>query len=214
MRATAVRRARIDAYDADRPLAAYDLTERGRTQSRLLGARLARADPPAVIYTGESDRHRATATGVAGTIEAVTDDRPALEVEADLNDLAWTREALETCQSEGLSQAEWHHRWLDGALTIDETAEEARHRLRALSDRLAGRHDQAEHVLLVTSAMPVLLLLCEAMGSAIEETDLSVANAAVNILEWTGPEREVSTINDTAHLPGGLVTVDGFVGRE
>lgn len=214
MRAIAVRRAQIEPFDPEAPADGYGLTERGRVQSRLLGARLAREGAPDVVYTGESDRHRATADVVVGTIEAVTGDRPPVEVDEGLDDVAWTLDALRTCYEERLTQRAWMRRWLAGELAIEESAETARERVRGLATRLVEAHPSDARLLLVTSAVPVVLCLCEAMGTTIEEIDLSIANAAVNAVEWGADQRALVAVNDAGHLPGALVTTDGFVERD
>lgn len=214
MRLSAVRRAQIDPFDPERPPSAYDLTERGRVQARLLGARLAREGPPDTVYTGDSARHRDTADLVAGTVRAVTGERPPVETDSNLDDIAWTMDALLACAEEQLPQPEWTRRWVAGDLPIDEGVEAAHERVCGFADRLVDAHGPADHLLLVTSAVPVLLLSCTALDVAVAETRLPVANAGIFALDWTTDERAVAALNDTAHLPGELVTRDGFVDRD
>lgn len=214
MRITAVRRAQIEPFDPEAPASGFDLTERGRVQARLLGARLARDGPPDAVYTGDSDRHRDTAAVVRGTIEAVTGDRPPVETDEGLDDIAWTLEALEAAAEAGLTQAEWSRRWVAGDLPVEESVAAARERVSGLAPRLRDRHGADDRLLFVTSAVPVRLLACEALGTAFAETRLAVANCAVSAFDWTAAEQAVAALNDTAHLPGELVTVDGFVDRE
>jgi len=213
MRAIAVRRARIGEFDPEKPPAEYGLTERGCVQSRLLGARLARDGGVDAVYTGDSDRHRETADLVVGTVEAITDDRPPVDTESGLDDIAWTADALAECAEAGHTQAEWIDRWADGGLPIEESVAEARERLADLATRLADRHDPDDTVLLVTSTVPVGVLACDAMGTDFAATELTVANAALSSFEWRDDGRSLGAFNDTSHLPGELVTVDGFVER-
>lgn len=213
MRLSAVRRAQIDPFDPDRPPSAYDLTERGRVQARLLGARLAR-DPPDAVYAGDSDRHRETADAVAGTVAAITGERPPVETAHELDDIAWTLDALRACHEEQLAQVEWTRRWAAGELAVDEPVEATRDRVCGFADRLADERAPAEHLLLVTSAVPVQVLSCVALGTSLAETRLPVANAGVFAVDWTTGDRAVETLNDTAHLPGGLLTRDAFVDRD
>lgn len=214
MRVTAVRRAQIDPFDPEQPPSEFGLTERGRVQARLLGARLAREHPPETIYTGDSDRHRDTAALVARTVETVTGDRPPVETDEALDDIAWTMEALRYCAEESLPLLEWTRRWKRGDLPVEESVAEARERVGALPERLLDAHDADASVLCVTSAVPVQLLACDALGTSVEETGLPVANCAVSAFDWSPDDREAATLNDTSHLPGRLVTRDGFLPRE
>lgn len=214
MRLTAVRRAQIDAFDPERPPDRYDLTERGQVQARLLGARLAREAPPDTVYTGDSDRHRDTARVVAGTVAAVTSERPPVETVTDLNDVAWTMDALRTCHQEQYGQVEWTRRWAAGELDIDEDITSIRKRVSGVADELVHAHEPNDHILFVTSAVPVQVLVCAALGTMVGETQLPVANCAAFTFDWTADERTTETLTDTAHLPGELVTRDGFVDRD
>ncbi|MFB6171721.1 MAG: histidine phosphatase family protein [Haloarculaceae archaeon] len=214
MRLTAVRRAQIDPFDPDRPPAAYDLTERGRVQARLLGARLARENPPDAVYTGDSDRHRDTAAVVAGTVEAITGDRPPVETDAGLDDVAWTMDALLTCHEDGLPQVEWSRRWAAGDLPIEEDVTAVRDRVCALADRLADDRDPDASLLVVTSAVPIQVLASAALGIDLATARLPVANAARFAFDWAADRRTVEALNDAAHLPGALATRDGFVDRD
>lgn len=214
MRLSAVRRAQIDPFDPERPPSAYDLTERGRVQVRLLGTRLAREGTPDAVYTGDSDRHRDTADLVVRTVETITGERPPVETDPGLDDIAWTMDALRACAEEQLAQPEWTRRWIAGDLPIDEGVKTTRERVRRFADRLVDAHGPADHLLLVTSAVPVQVLACTALDAAVAKTRLPVANAGVFALDWTADERTVETLNDTAHLPGELVTRDGFVDRD
>ena len=214
MRLTAVRRAQIDPFDPERPPDSYDLTERGQVQARLLGARLAREAPPDAVYTGDSDRHRDTASVVTGTVAAITGRHPPVETVPDLNDVAWTMDALRTCHQEQYGQVDWTRRWAAGELAIDEDVASVRNRVQAIADRLADAHDPDDNLLFVTSAVPVQVLACSALGTTIGETRLPVANCAAFTFDWTGNERTVETLTDTAHLPSELVTRNGFVDRD
>jgi len=118
---------------------------------------------------------------------------------------------LRTCHEERLAQREWTRRWLADDLDVGESVGTVRDRVLGATRRLAADHVPDETVLFVTSAVPVRLLACEALGAAIGETWFPVTNAA---LDWTDEGGDLVTLDDTSHLPDRLATQDGFVERE
>ncbi len=206
------RRAKVDEYRPDKPPDEYSVTAVGRLQAHLLATRLYETQAiPDIVYSGSSARHRETADVIARTIGRITGTQPEVQTLTELRDAEWTTRALQTCYDEVLSQREWSKRMARGELSFDETVSEVQDRLRTARHEIVANTDSEASVLVVTSAIPVQLLVFEVLELDLSNTALPVNNMGIFELTWGQRSDSVRQLNSTSHLPGNLQTRDYFV---
>jgi broad specificity phosphatase PhoE len=211
MKVYAFRRANIEPFAPQKGAEDYGVTPTGRVQATLLGVYFTRHGiEPTAIYTGTSSRHRETASLIRTALSAARGWTPDIVEIEGIDDVHWTAEGLQYCYEQGLYQQEWIGGWATGKIETDESLSAARDRLQAAQETLVAEHDANETLLLVTSAIPIQLLLEDALGTSIEEAQFPADNTGVFEFEWDSDGSSVDRLNAAPHLFGGLVTREFF----
>jgi broad specificity phosphatase PhoE len=207
-----IRRARVDEYHPEKPGEAYSVNDVGQLQAQLLATHLFQdQQTPAYIYTGTSSRHQETTDIIADTIKHISGMSPETHQLPDLQDVRWTQEALQTCYEEALSQREWSKLMARGELPFDETVSDVQQRVREARGKIVTETPSDAAVLVVTSAIPLQLLVYEELDLSLSEIPLPVDNTGIFEFTWDDQDGDVHQLNSTPHLPGTLATRDYFV---
>lgn len=215
MRLFAMRRANVDAFEPGKGASDYDITETGRYQAIFVARHFAnRGVSFADIYTGTSSRHRKTADLIADTISEIQGRGPSVTERECLDDVQWTEPALETCYERGLGQRAWISAWADGSLDTGETLSEARSRVLEGVSSLVADHGTADAVLLITSAIPMNLLVADALGTDVDQVQVQVDNTGIFEFDREDGQNEVVQLNALGHLTESMLTRGYFQGGD
>lgn len=214
MRAIAMRRAQLQDYgpdkgkhDSEKGVHGLGITEKGRLQAVSVGLHLARNQIELnTIYSGTHDRHIETMEVISNTYRTASNFEPDVRRFEPIDDLSFTKEHGLEAWERGLSQTEWLQEWIDGKLSSHETRSEIRERIRGAKEEIMDAHSEDATVLMVSSTIPVLMLVEEATKMPIEEMEVLVNNTGIFEFEWRPDHSQALQLNATPHLPRGLRT--------